>query len=212
MLQYRVFTFNPIQVNTYVLFDETGECAVIDDGAYYNEENAELFDFIDCNSLKPKLLLCTHGHIDHILGNSLFVSRYGIGLSARFDGMQYFDRASTYATAFGIRFSETAKPQYDLTNTDKVTFGNTELKILHTPGHAVGSVCFYSEKDGLVFTGDLIFRYSYGRTDLPGGDFDMLQNSIIKEILTLPDNTIILPGHGPQSTVADEKRYNPVLD
>lgn len=210
MFKYQVFTFNPIQVNTYVLYDQTGECAVIDNGAYFDSEKAELYDFIDSNSLKPVLLLNTHGHIDHILGNEDFTKRYNLELAARSDGMQYYDRADAYASAFGMRLDQTIRPTIDLKGLDEVKFGNTTLKVLFTPGHAEGSVCFYSELAQMVFTGDTLFRFSYGRTDLPGGSYDKIANSIMNRLFALPDETMVMPGHGPQSTIGEEKMYNPI--
>jgi glyoxylase-like metal-dependent hydrolase (beta-lactamase superfamily II) len=205
MLQIKVFVFNPIMENTYLLYDETKEAAIIDCGAKDDGEKKELSDFISKNGLSLKHLLNTHLHFDHVLGSHFINQTYGL--------KPLYDQ--TDETLYERRFSPIFyKPVYAdryIVEGDEITFGNTTLKVLSTPGHSPGSLSFYSEKDECVFTGDALFHLDIGRTDLWQGNREVLIDSIRKKLLTLPDDTVVYPGHEEPSTIGEEKLHNPHL-
>jgi hydroxyacylglutathione hydrolase len=211
MIQIKKFVFNAFQVNTYLLYDETGECTIIDAACSSHREQEELSAFISGQKLKPVKLLSTHSHIDHILGNEWFSETYNLPLSAHPDGNIYLTNAIDHAESFGLRLDRVCKPSVSLTDGQDIFFGNSHLKVLHTPGHALGSVCFYCEEIPFVIAGDVLFYQSIGRTDLPGGDYDVLKNSIWSKLFVLPDQTLVYPGHGPETTIGSEKVSNPFV-
>ena len=211
MITVKRFPFNPFQVNTYVLFDETKECIIIDPGMQGENEEEELTDYIDANGLKPVLLLNTHAHIDHIVGNQFVAEKYGIPLVSHKHCVGFLTNATTYAESFGLKMDKVKSIDQFTDGGEEIKFGNSILKVLYTPGHADGSLCFYSEKDDFVITGDVLFNQSIGRTDLPTGNYDLLQQSIWEKLFTLPDNTIAWPGHGPETNIGFEKLHNPFV-
>lgn len=211
MIHIKKFIFNPFQVNTYVLYDETGEAVIIDAACSNSNEEKAISRFIEENNLKPVMLLSTHTHIDHILGNPFIADQYGLELMAHADSEVYLDRAPDYAAGYGLPLSRVEPVKKYLTDGQILGFGTSSLKVLHTPGHAVGSVCFYSEDHGFVVVGDVLFHQSIGRTDLPGGDYDVLKNSIWSKLFVLNDSTVVLPGHGPETTIGSEKVSNPFV-
>lgn len=211
MIQIKKFVFNPFQVNTYILYDETKECVIIDAACSDSEEENQLSSFIEEMGLKPVHLLCTHAHIDHILGNAFVANRYKLQLSAHEDGKMYLTDAPAYAASFGMQLNELVQPTQMIKDNDTISFGNSSLKVLFAPGHANGSLCFYSEADGFVVSGDVLFYQSIGRTDLPGGDYDILKNSIWSKLFVLPDETVVYPGHGPETNIGSEKISNPFV-
>lgn len=211
MIQLKKIVFNAFQVNTYILFDETKDCVIIDAACSTAQEDEELARFIEINKLKPVMLLSTHAHIDHILGNSFITNRFNLELSAHPDGEMYLTNAESSAKVFGFRLPEVIFPKLSLSDNQIIKFGNSQLKVLHTPGHAQGSVCFYNAEAEFVITGDVLFNQSIGRTDLPGGDYDLLKNSIWNKLFTLPDATVVFPGHGPETTIGTEKVDNPFV-
>jgi hydroxyacylglutathione hydrolase len=201
--------FSPIDVNTYILADESKDCAIIDCGCYGKEESEELAAFILKKNLNPVLLLNTHCHLDHVFGNRFMLDRYNLKtFSCELDEENRKDSAE-HATLFGLNMETPPEPEGFLTDGQMVTFGSTELTALHVPGHTAGSLAFYSEKNNCVFTGDALFAGSIGRTDLPGGDFDTLINSIRNKLFVLPPSTVVCPGHGKETTVEKEMRTNP---
>lgn len=205
------FTFNPFQENTYLLHDETKECVVIDPGCYERREQEQLKDYIEKNGLKVVRLLNTHCHIDHVLGNTFVADTYGVGLEIHPDDEQTLRAVPTYAGSYGFpQYAETL-PTAFLKEGDTVKFGNTELQVLFTPGHAPGHVVFYNESEKICIGGDVLFQESIGRTDLPGGDFDTLIQSINEKLFALPDDVTVYPGHGPETTIGHEKKHNPFL-
>ncbi|PLX04381.1 MAG: MBL fold hydrolase [Marinilabiliales bacterium] len=211
MISVKRFHFNPYQVNTYILHDESGECIIIDPGMDSNDEKQEFDNYIESNNLKPVKLYNTHAHIDHIISNGYVCEKYGIPLSAHPDSTTFYDNAMVYASTFGFKM-EDVKPIDDFLDDNQVVeFGKSKLKVFETPGHADGSVCFYSEEDKFVITGDVLFRESIGRTDLKTGDYDLLQKSIWEKLFTLPDNTTAYPGHGPSTNIGFEKIHNPFV-
>lgn len=210
MLKIKSFVFNPISVNTYVLYNENKQCVIVDAGNSSPKEDEEIFSYIDKNKLVPLMVLDTHGHIDHIVGNASLCRRYNIPVAAHHDGKTYYDRVWMYAAAFGWDYDNdsTVFPSIDLHDGMNINIGDDVLTVLFTPGHAKGSVCFYCEAGGFVFTGDTLFLRSIGRTDLPGGNYYEIKESIQKKLYKLPDATVCFCGHGPETTIGDEKRLN----
>lgn len=211
MITVKSFIFNPFQVNTYLLFDETKEAVIIDPGCLEDYEKKEISDFITSQKLKPVRLLNTHPHIDHIAGNKFIAETYGLILEVHKDSIALLRSAKGFAVAFGFAQVEALEPGNFLSEGDIITFGNSELKILYTPGHADGSVCFYSEKNKFVIVGDVLFNEGIGRTDFPTGNYDVLIKNINTKLFTLPDDTEVYPGHGHSTTIGYEKENNPFL-
>ena len=201
--------FSPIDVNTYILADKSGDCAIIDCGCYDKEESDRLEKFIRDKKINPVLLLNTHCHLDHIFGNKFMLDRYNLKtLSSEYDEMNRKD-AVQHAKLFGLTMDNSPEPGGFITDNQVITFGTTELVALHVPGHTSGSLAFYSERNGCVFTGDALFSGSIGRTDLPGGDYDTLINSINNRLFVLPPSTVVYPGHGDETTIEKEMKTNP---
>ena len=205
------FTFNPFQENTYILSDETRQCIIIDSGCYDSNEKDELSSFIENQKLKPVKLLNTHCHIDHVLGNKFVADKYKLQLELNFLEIPLIRAVADYAPQYGIFCEPSPEPFALLNENDIVKFGNSELKVLFTPGHSPGSICFYAEKDKIIISGDVLFQMSIGRTDLPGGDYDTLIKSIREKLFTLPGDVKVYPGHGPVTTIGYEKSNNPFL-
>lgn len=211
MITLKKFAFNPFQVNTYVLSDETGECIIIDPGMQGDFEETEITEYIKNHNLKPVTLLLTHAHIDHIVGNSFIANKYDLQLTAHEDCVPFLTNAITYASTFGLTMDKVKDIDNYIDDNKELKFGNSELKVLFTPGHANGSLCFYSPEDNFVITGDVLFNQSIGRTDLRTGNYDLLQNSIWEKLFTLPDETVVYPGHGPETSIGFEKVNNPFV-
>ncbi len=211
MITLKTFTFNFFGVNTYILSDETGECVIIDPACNDKAEEATLSKYITENQLKPVLFVNTHCHVDHIAGNYFVKKTYAINLITHPMSVYLMEAAKTYAGAFGFNIEEVIKPDAFVNHHDAIRFGNSEVKVLYTPGHAEGSICLYSEKDNFVITGDVLFQGSIGRTDLPSGDYDVLMASIQNELLVLPNDVKVFPGHGDSTTIGIEKRTNPFI-
>jgi hydroxyacylglutathione hydrolase len=201
--------FSPIQVNTYILADLDGDCAIIDCGCYNDIEFASLVRFIEEKKLNPVLLLNTHCHLDHIFGNSFMLKKYKLlSKACKDDEMNRLD-AVAYAALFGLYMDPPPEISEFIEDNQNLFFGNTKLKSIYVPGHSPGSVAFYSEYDSCVFTGDALFASSIGRTDLPGGNYETLIRSITTRLFTLPSDTKVYPGHGSETTISREKNTNP---
>lgn len=211
MIQIEVMPFNPFQTNTYILHDETGECVIIDPSCYEKHEQKQLSDFIKEKKLKPVALLNTHCHIDHILGNNYVAKKYRLKPMTHRDSMIFLENSREYGRSFGFDVDRPIMPQRFLENGDEVNFGKQKLKAIHAPGHAAGSLCYYHEPSGSLFAGDVLFQNSIGRTDLPTGDHDTLIKSILQNLLTLPEDVTVYPGHGPSTNIGYEKKTNPYL-
>jgi glyoxylase-like metal-dependent hydrolase (beta-lactamase superfamily II) len=211
MCEIAIFTFNPFQENTYVLFDETKECIIIDPGCYTAPERQQLQSFITERGLKPVRLINTHSHIDHILGNWFVAEEYNLKLEMHRDEVAGLVAAPEYGKIYGIQMQASPEATVFLTEADTITFGNTSLSILLTPGHSIASLSFYCEAGNFVIGGDVLFKGSIGRTDLPNGDFDTLINSIKTKLFTLADDVQVFPGHGDSTTIGEEKATNPFL-
>jgi len=203
------FIFSPIEVNTYILADQSGDCAIIDCGCYDRSEFRELTDLIDGKKLNPVLLLNTHCHLDHIFGNRFILEKYKLSSYYHKEDDKNRENAVNHSIVFGLSMETPPKPAGFLSDGQKISFGKTILTALHVPGHTKGSLAFYSEDDNVVFTGDALFTGSIGRTDLPGGNYDTLIESIKSKLFVLPPETIVYPGHGYQTTIEREIRYNP---
>jgi hydroxyacylglutathione hydrolase len=210
-MNIQTFVFNPVQENTYVVWDETGECAIVDAGCFSPKEFEKLDGFIKSKNLKPVKLINTHGHFDHIFGVEQCRKAYNLQWEAHNGDNFWIDGVVGKAALFGITVQPVSLPEIELNDGDTIQFGNSTLKVLHVPGHSPGSVCFYDEKAKILITGDVLFNGSIGRTDLPGGDFETLISGIKSKLLVLPDDVVVYPGHGPASTIGDEKYQNPYL-
>ena len=208
----KTFTFNPFQENTYLVFDETNEAVVIDAGCLQAGEKQILTRFIEDNKLTLKRVLNTHLHLDHQFGNKFLFDTYGIAPEACIEDEFLLENVVAQARSYGFPVTEEAQPlgAYIIEN-QEITFGNSSLKAIHAPGHSPGSMVLYSEKDGVMFAGDVLFQGSIGRTDLPKGDYASLILAITKKLLVLPDSTVIYCGHGPSTTIGYEKKNNPYL-
>lgn len=201
--------FSPIEVNTYILADQSNDCAIIDCGCYDSSEFEELVRFIEGKKLNPVLLLNTHCHLDHIFGNRYMLEKYSLkALSGKEDEINR-KKAVQHAALFGLSISEPPEPGGFIDDGQQIKFGSIELTALYVPGHSPGSIAFYSEKNGCVFTGDALFAGSIGRTDLEGGNYDTLINSIKSRLFVLPPSTVVYPGHGNQTSIEKESMTNP---
>ena len=206
------FVFNPIQENTYVVWDATGECAVIDAGNLSAREDNALVNFITEHKLRPVLALNTHGHFDHIAGVEFLRTTYDIPFAMSGKDAFLLGAAASSGRMYGVEVREApAKIDRDLDSLTETGFGDTRFEIIATPGHTPGHVSFYEPQSKTLFTGDTLFRESIGRTDLPGGDYSWIMRSIIEKILPLGDETKVYPGHGDQTTIGHESLYNPFI-
>jgi glyoxylase-like metal-dependent hydrolase (beta-lactamase superfamily II) len=212
MSTVKVFTFNPFYENTYVVYDDSKECVIIDPGCRERGEEKQLLDFIEKNNLKPVRLLNTHCHIDHIFGNLLVSEKFKLPLEANVLEESNITRSDVLADQFGLSAPKSPQIEKFLEEVMEVTFGNnTKFKVLFTPGHSPGHVVFHNEAEKYIIGGDVLFRESIGRTDLPGGDTDTLLNAIRSKLFVLDNDITVYSGHGPQTTIGHEKAYNPFL-
>ena len=211
MLKQKSFVFNPFSENTYILYLESGEAIIMDPGNSDAAEDRKLADFITTNGLKPVLLLNTHAHLDHILGNHFVHSKYGLLPQLHQADLQLLDALVYSSTFYGVNAIASPQPEVLLNEGDTVRMGSEELKVIFAPGHSPGSICFYSEKHKILWGGDVLFRESIGRTDLPGGDFDTLAHHIHTKLFSLPDEVTVYSGHGVPTTIGHEKKHNPFV-
>ena len=207
-----IFTFNPFQENTYVLYDDTKECIIFDPGCFENSEKLELDNFIAANDLKPVRLINTHCHIDHVFGNAFVAKRYGLQLEAHKGEIPVLASCERVGEMYGIPYLEASPPiSKFIEGGDVISFGNTKLEAIFTPGHSPASLSFFCREENILIAGDVLFRESIGRTDLPGGDHDTLIKSIKEKLMILEDDVRVFPGHGPETTIGWEKVRNPFL-
>ena len=204
--------FNPIQVNTYILYDEAGNAAIIDPGCYGKQEEDELGSFIATEKLVPLALINTHAHTDHILGNHFVIERYKLSFQIHKDCDYFLERSTVWADMLGFSLKSFDKPTLYLDEGSIIKIGSSELKVVNTPGHADGSICLINYDQKFVITGDVLFAGSIGRSDLPTGDFDVLKKNILEKLYTLDDDFTVFPGHGPPTTIGHEKLHNPFMN
>lgn len=203
------FEFNPFQENTYVLYDDSRQCIIVDPGCIEKEEQFELTSFIEAHELEVTKLVNTHCHVDHVLGNAFIKKRYGVQLFIHPLEVPVLKAVSAYAPAYGFfQYEETTADAF-IQEGEKVDFGKTSLQILFVPGHSPGHIAFYDESAGQLISGDVLFYNSIGRTDLPGGNFDVLLKSIREKLFNLPDDVTVYCGHGQETTIGFEKKTNP---
>ena len=211
MLTVQPFTFNPVQENTYVVYNEKGQCCIIDPGCYFASEEQELKDFMSQNGLKPVYLLNTHCHLDHIFGNRFIHKTYGLILHLHQLEKPVLELGTASGQLWQLPFDNYDGELKFIDEGEVIRIGDDEMHILFTPGHSPGSITFYSKENKFAISGDVLFQGSVGRTDLPGGDFSLLEESIKTKLYTLPEDVIIFPGHGESTTVADEMKTNPFV-
>lgn len=213
MITVKRFTCNVLAENCYVVSDESHEAVIIDCGVMYQEEGIAITQYIRDNGLHPLHLLCTHGHFDHCMGNGLIYREFGLKPEAH-TGDQFLMETMQQQTTdiLGVALPMEVPPvgRY-LTDKDAITFGSHTLRILHTPGHTPGGVTYYCKEEGIAFSGDTLFRMSIGRTDFDGGSYEQIVHSLREVLAVLPPDTKVYPGHGPETTIADEIRYNPYM-
>lgn len=205
-------TFNPFQENTYLVYNDAKECWIIDPGNSNERENKMLVDKINEFGLKPVELILTHAHIDHILGNKFVFDKYGLQPMMHEIEMQVLSFADMAAARWNIPYTKSPEPKGFLKEGNSIYLGEDKFDILFTPGHSPGSICFYNAKDKYVIAGDVLFEGSIGRTDLPGGDYNTLINSIQTQLMTLPDDVAVFNGHGNSTTIGAERATNPFLN
>jgi len=211
MLTVHSFSFNPFQENTYIVWDETKSCVIIDPGCYDEAERVELSDFIDRKGLKPQHLLNTHCHLDHIFGNKYVADKYKLGLEMNEKDLTVLHSLVQVGRMYNLQVEESPDPVLLLDEGHQILLGNQVLDIVFTPGHSPGSICFISHADKFIIGGDVLFQESIGRTDLPGGHHETLLRSIRTKLFTLGDDYKVYPGHGNPTTIGHEKRFNPFL-
>ncbi len=209
MLYLEPFTFNPFQENTYVIYNDEKQCWIVDPGMYSQTEVSLLFNYIESNSLKPESIINTHTHIDHILGINAIVAQYDIPFHFHEMDLPVLNNAPGSAALFGFEFKDIPNYNDFLKEQKGYKLGDDTIEIKFTPGHSPGSVVFYNAEGNWVIGGDVLFAGSIGRTDLPGGNHEELLTSIRNELFSLPDNTVVYPGHGPSTTIGHEKQTNP---
>ncbi|MFI5221861.1 MAG: MBL fold metallo-hydrolase [Bacteroidia bacterium] len=211
MIQVQSFVFNEFQENTYILYDETKECVIIDPGCRHDFEQKMLTDFISSKNLKPVKLINTHCHIDHILGNPFVSKKYALELFLHKDELQTYADTGRWAEMFGLVMEKIPEKKIFIDEGDQILFGNSSLDIFFTPGHSVASLTFYNNSEKICISGDVLFRGSIGRTDLPGGNFETLISSIQQKLFSLDDEVKVFSGHGDPTTISFERRTNPFL-
>ncbi|MCW3112298.1 MAG: fold metallo-hydrolase [Segetibacter sp.] len=211
MLTVKIFRLNPVSVNTYILYNDLKEALIIDPGCYIDEERETLQNFIESKGLQPVQLLNTHCHLDHVFGNKWVYETYALELFLHPNEEQVLQFAPQSGKMWGLVFENYEGPLHFLQQDDIVKIGEDSLKVLLAPGHSPGSICFYCEEQKFIIGGDVLFKESIGRTDLPGGNHNALLQSIREQLFVLPDDVVVYPGHGDPTTIGHEKKYNPFL-
>ena len=211
MLKIKSFVFSPIQENTYLLYNEFNDSVIIDPGCYFPEEKDELKAFITQGNLKPRMLLNTHCHLDHVFGNKFIAETYGLTLHLHQKEKTLLDYAPTSGLMYNMPFDNYAGEYIFLKAGESVKIGEDELLVIEAPGHSPGHICFYCAKQNFIISGDVLFYRSIGRTDLPGGDHQTLLKNIREKLFVLPDETVVYSGHGGVTTIGEEKKHNPFL-
>lgn len=211
MASLKIFTHNPFQENTYLIIGDNKDAILVDPGSYSENERQEIVSFLLSNELTLKRILLTHGHIDHILGAEWFSMKYHLAVECHPAESKLIQRAEIQAAAYGFKYDSISNLQHTLTEETRINIGSSSLTFRHIPGHSEGSVGIYSEADHWLLSGDVLFQGSIGRTDLLGGNYDVLMDSIVKKILTLHPDTQVYPGHGPSTSIMTEMLENPFI-
>lgn len=211
MLKIKAFTFSPIQENTYLLYNQFNQCAIIDPGCYFDAEKEQMAGFIQQNGLKAEMLLNTHCHLDHVFGNKFVAETYGLTLHLHEKEKAVLDFAPASGLMWNMPFDNYTGSFIYLKEGDVIKLGDDELQVIEAPGHSPGHVCFYCKAQNFLIGGDVLFQRSIGRTDLPGGNHETLLNSIRQKLFVLPNDTVVYSGHGPTTTIGEEKVGNPYL-
>ena len=211
MISIKSLTFNPFQENTYIAFDESKECIIVDPGCYDEEENTILKNFIEQNNLKPKALVNTHCHLDHIFGNCFVTDTYNLSPIIHKAELPMLEYAPLAARNYGVNLNKLPKIKKFIEEGDIIKFGNSEFNIIFTPGHAPGHICLVNNEENIILSADVLFQLSIGRTDLPMGDHETLLKSIKEKLLILDDKMLVYPGHGPSTSIEFERQNNPFL-
>lgn len=209
-MEIKRVVFNPFRENTYLVWDATNEAIVIDAGNMSESENAMFKELISSLGVKPVMAVNTHGHFDHTQGVKWLKEEYGVEFACSSKDKFLID-ASSGGVVYGLKCNEVPEIDVDLDVNDIVTFGDTQLRVIKTPGHTPGHVVLFNEKERVLFTGDTLFKESIGRTDLPGGDYSWIMKSILEEVVPLGDDVVIYPGHEDSSTIGHETLYNPFI-
>ena len=211
MFQIKAFTFNPVQENTYLLYNEHNECIIIDPGCYFDSEKEDLKSFIVNYKLQPKILLNTHCHLDHVFGNKFIAEEFKLTLNTHQREKEILEMAPTSGLMFNLPFDNYQGEVSYLEEGDFVSLRDDKLEVIHAPGHSPGSICFYCEKQHFIIGGDVLFQNSIGRTDLPYGSHEDLLKNIKEKLFKLPEDVKVYPGHGPETTIGQEMKENPFL-
>lgn len=211
MFQIKAFTFNPVQENTYLFYNEYKECIIIDPGCYFDSEKEELKSFINLNKFQLKILLNTHCHLDHVFGNKFIAEEYKVTLKTHSLEKSILEMAPTSGLMFNLPFDNYQGEVIYIEEGDTIFLRDDQLEVIHVPGHSPGSICFYCEKQHFLIGGDVLFQNSIGRTDLPFGNQEDLLRNIRGKLFILPDDVIVYPGHGPATNIGIEKKENPYL-
>lgn len=212
MIKVHFFVFSPFSENTYILSDETSECIIIDPGCYTEVERKKLTQYIEESKLNPTRLINTHCHIDHVFGNRFVAEKYDLELEIHQAEIPVLNSLSTVAQMYGIPdVQQSPDPAHFIEEGSVIEFGNSQLSVLFTPGHSPGSISFYCKEQQFIISGDVLFEGSIGRTDLPGGDQETLMNSILQQLMPLPDEVIVYSGHGNPTQIGVERKNNPFI-
>ena len=209
MITIKKFTFNPFQENTYILYDDTKSCIIVDPGCFNSMEREQLSEFIGGKDLIPKRLINTHAHIDHVLGNRYVADKYDLGLELFKSSYNMLDLAARSAQVYGVPYDTSPEPSRFIEEGETINFGESALEVMHVPGHAPDHIVLLHKEQKFLIGGDVLFKGSIGRTDLPGGNHHELLDNIQQKIFVLDEEIVVYSGHGEETTVGEEQRTNP---
>ena len=211
MIHIEHFTFNSFQTSCFLIWDNDGTCAIIDPGCASDAETGRITGFIAAKGLKPSCIMLTHGHFDHVLGTARLASYYGdLPIYMHPEDKFTLDNNEFFCRVFGAPMPDSFKTS-DIREGDVIEVGSLRFEVIETPGHTVGGVCYLERNEKTLLSGDTLFAGAIGRSDHPGGDYDVLMKSIFEKLLMLDGDTRVLPGHGPSSDIATERMTNPFL-